>query len=453
MTATLPFASEFSPFTMALADVLDLAAEHAGNLQALDAALKAKYFDSTAASEPNKTTRAYNLRLGMQTYLLLDKQGTLTNFGVDLHSKRGDLTLLHEAFARHILLNLHGVTLVQCVLDMLISGAAFNLVTLREWMVERGVGFPSGGTHASKMKLWLEKAGIFSGWRVNEVRFRDVLGTPVEEVEALASLSREQKAYLRALANIGTPGPHRSNDIQRLAGATHGIKFNEKNLPQQVLYKLRDAGFITLERGTKAEGRGAKPFLVAATDKLRADVLEPLLAQLDAQINAELRPLLRRPLSDILPALRSSDRHIKGLALEALAFKLMRLLDLNFVAYRKRGQETGGAEVDLIFDAARLVYSRWQIQCKNTGSVDLEDVAKEVGLTHFLKSTVIAMVSTGTIGADARRYAARIMRDTNLCILMIDGSDLASIEANPAAMVDVANREAHYAMRLKPLEE
>ena len=75
--------------------------------------------------------------------------------------------------------------------------------------------------------------------------------------------------------------------------------------------------------------------------------------------------------------------------LEALAFKIMRLLDMTYVATRLRVNQTGGAEIDLLFESARLVFFRWQIQCKNTARVLLDDVAKEVGLTHFLKSNVI----------------------------------------------------------------
>ena len=113
-----------------------------------------------------------------------------------------------------------------------------------------------------------------------------------------------------------------------------------------------------------------------------------------------------------------------GLALEALAFKLMRLLDMTYVATRLRGAATGGAEVDLIFESARLVFSRWQIQCKNTPRVSLDDVAKEVGLTHFLKSNVIVVATTGEIGSEARRYADRIMVDSNLCMVLVNGQDL-----------------------------
>ena len=173
---------------------------------------------------------------------------------------------------------------------------------------------------------------------------------------------------------------------------------------------------------------------------------------MEQQTNADLRPLLRKPIKDIRKELSSKDRHVRGLALEALAFKLMRLIDLSYVATRLRGHATGGAEVDLIFESARLVFSRWQVQCKNTSRVSLDDVAKEVGLTHFLKSSAVVMISTGEIGTQARRYANKIMADSNLCVVMIDGTDLTLIEDYPARIVDAFSREAHHAMNLKKLE-
>ena len=33
------------------------------------------------------------------------------------------------------------------------------------------------------MRLWLEKAGILSSWRVDEERFPKILGVPTEGVE------------------------------------------------------------------------------------------------------------------------------------------------------------------------------------------------------------------------------------------------------------------------------
>lgn len=106
----------------------------------------------------------------------------------------------------------------------------------------------------------------------------------------------------------------------------------------------------------------------------------------------------------------------------------------------------------LISDCDRLVYSRWQVQCKNTARVSLDDLAKEVGLVHLLKPNVIVIVSTGDIGAEARRYANKVMAETNLCIVMIDRTDLNQIRNNPTHIVDAFNREARHAMTLKQLD-
>lgn len=188
------------------------------------------------------------------------------------------------------------------------------------------------------------------------------------------------------------------------------------------------------------------------TDKFRKEIVVPILTQYEEILHPDLRPLLRKPLVEIIDEIGHPSTHIKGLALEALAFKLMRLIDLRYVATRLRGAQTGGAEVDLIFDSTRLVFTRWQLQCKNTPQVRLDDVAKEVGLTHMLKSNAIVIVSTGAIGPEARRYAQTVMKDSNLAIILIDKEDIDRISEAPPTIIDVLRREAKNAMRLKKLE-
>ena len=41
-----------------------------------------------------------------------------------------------------------------------------------------------------------------------------------------------------------------------------------------------------------------------------------------------------------------------------------------------RGAATGGVVVDIVSESTRLVFSRWQIQCKNTTRLSLDDIAK-----------------------------------------------------------------------------
>jgi hypothetical protein len=411
-----------------------------------------EYFGAHKTSDYNRRKLANNCKLGMIAYGIIDRDARLTDFGSKLYALRDDAAALHTKLARQILLNLNGANLVQCVQDMQAAGETVELTALRDWMNERGIHFPRGGKHPSIMRLWLEKGGVFvDGWRVDQDRLRAIMGISSDDMDALAVLSPEQRAYLKTLVNMGGPGPYSSNEVEKLAAATYGVRFNEKNLPKAVLYPLETAGYVALVRGTKEAGRGAKPFLVTQTAKLVSEVIGPLLDQLEKLTTADLRPLLRKPLAEILEELASPDHHVAGLALEALAFKLMRLIDLSYVATRLRGTATGGAEVDLIFESARLVFSRWQVQCKNTGRVSLDDVAKEVGLTHMLKSNVIVIVSTGQIGNEARKYANKVMSDSNLCVIMMDRADVDRIERSPAAVVDVFSREAKHAMEIKKI--
>jgi hypothetical protein len=449
----LPFGSEFSPSQIDLPVLLDLAASHEGDAKSMQASIQSRFFSTHGGgSAKNQKTLAMNCRLGLKAYGLIDEGANLTDFGRQLHALRGDGSKLYEALARHILLNLKGMAMVQCIRDMTAAGESVNLTSLRAGLAERGVHYPSGGKHPSMMRLWLEKAGVFVGerWQIDELRLPVILGTNLSDFGALSRFTNEQRAFLLALANTGIADPQPANEIAKLAAATYGVKFPEKSLPKLVLNALVESGYITAIKTT--EGRGAKPFMIAPTEKLVADVVSPMLDQLKDQTDPKLLDLLRKPLTEILVEIESEDRYVSGLALEALAFKLMRLLDMTYVATRLRAQTTGGAEVDLVFESSRLVFSRWQVQCKNTSRVSLDDVAKEVGLTHFLKSSVIVMVSTGDIGAEARRYSNKIMADSNLCIVMIDRTDLGSIRGAPTHIVDAFNREAQHAMMLKKLD-
>lgn len=449
----LPFGSEFSPSQIDLVNVLELAELHGGDWHAFEDAVRLAYFEEHDTSKSNRAKLANNTKLGMIAYGIIDRDANLTDFGHELMALKNDGIALYRCLAKHILLNLHGMTLVQCIQDMEVAGERINLTTLREGLAARQVHYPKGGKHPSMMKLWLSKAGVFSkgpSWRVHPDQIEDILGLNPDEYGVLAGFTPVQRAFLCALANTGTIQPQPANQIVELAEATYGVKFPEKSLPKLVLHALEDAGYITLEKTTT--GRGAKPFQVTPTDKLIADVVEPLLEQLKDQTDPKFLELLRRPLEDILSSLDSPDRYTAGLALEALAFKIMRLLDMTYVKTRLRAEQTGGAEVDLIFESARLVYSRWQIQCKNTRRVSLDDVAKEVGLTHLIKSNVIVMVTTGDIGKEARRYANKIMIDTNLAVVMLNGTDLEAVSQKPATIARAFRREARHALKLKQLD-
>ena len=173
----LPFGSEFSPSQVNLKEALEIANEHHGDWRAFEIALKDRYFAQNRTNDENKRKLANNMKLAMIAYGLIDREVQFTELGRRLCEIRAESDRIHIEFARHILKNLHGTTLVQCVLDMQAGVETVDLERLRAWLEERKIHFPRGGKHPSIMRLWLEKAGVFvAGWRVNEARFHEVLG-------------------------------------------------------------------------------------------------------------------------------------------------------------------------------------------------------------------------------------------------------------------------------------
>jgi site-specific DNA-methyltransferase (cytosine-N4-specific) len=290
---------------------------------------------------------------------------------------------------------------------------------------------------------------VLKGWQIDEGKVRELLGLSVATANRLSNLSALGKAFLLALASMdGEEGPFPANQVMRLAqAATPGLVVPEKSLESKVIQPLVRAAFVTAERGTA--GRGARASMVEFTEKLTREILEPILEQV-SRGEAELVRFLRIPLSELIVQVdEAPTKGERGLALEALAIRLMRHLGCTYIGTRIRNVWTGGAEVDALFEHRGVFFSRVQVQAKNTARVDVHDVAKEVGVAQSVKATIVVMVTTGTIGDVARDFAATVMRVSNVAIYLIDGRDLKAIGEDASAIVDVFQREAVDAAKLK----
>lgn len=450
--SAIPMGSEFGPNQIDLARVLELAQQHSDNQQAFVAAIANEY------NWPPKTAR--NTLLSMRRYLLLDEQDQLTEIGKSLLALTSQSRKLYEAFARHILLHLHGLDVVNAIDTLIKTGEKPTQLSIGEFLNAQGIYVSLNSTHISKLCGWLRLAGVFTCEGqfdcLDMNRVSQLIGADQQETDFLADMPADQRAVLKVLCNlpmktIPDEEPLQGNQIMEYAEELYGVTFNPKNFKGEVLEPLAKAGYITLVNPTKVTG---KSFLVYRTEKFAN---EHLYALVDALANTGLaiRQLLRKPLSEILEELQSKDTGIKGKALEALAFYFMRLLGLEFKAWRKRGNKTGGFEVDVIVEGARLIFSRWQIQCKNSpdGTVSLEDIAKEVGLSLQLKSNVILVITTGRFSRDALTYADDMMKMTNLNIVTLDKRDLEKLTVSPLSIVEILNQKARRVMELKELPE
>ena len=110
-----------------LAYVLELAELHGGNWHAFE------------VREGHSTSDYNRGKLGMIAYGIIDRDAILTNFGRELLALKDDGPALYRRLAKHILLNLHGMTLVRCIQDMVATGEIVSLTTLREGLAARGV--------------------------------------------------------------------------------------------------------------------------------------------------------------------------------------------------------------------------------------------------------------------------------------------------------------------------
>ena len=445
----LPFGTQFSPAIVDLGEVLRLASENDGKSIAEFVEILADQYWPTS---PSKKKLAGNLKISLTSYgLITDSTIHLTEFGLELYALNSDSTRI-KSFAKRILLFLNGLRLIETLRQLDLNGVKATNSSVNQALIEQGFELKQNSNNAQVMKLWLEKANVLhEDWRIDEVELVNLLGIKSEDIGPFKDLTPEQYYFLLALTNAATEMPLVATDVRNLATASYNIVFDEKAFAQKVIKPLQAKGLIIAEKTT--EGRGAKPYMVQLSETAKQEVVGPLLEQFRSQVGNALAEAYCKTFVQLREEIDSEDTYKKGLALEAFSIKVMRIIGLNFVKTRYRDIQIGGAEVDALFDSTRLYYSRWQVQCKNTSVVTIDMVAKEVGLTHMLKSNVIVMMTTGHLTSEAKKYIRRIMEDMNLCILTLQKEDIDKIIENPTSIVQIFNIQAENAKKIKFLHD
>jgi hypothetical protein len=151
-------------------------------------------------------------------------------------------------------------------------------------------------------------------------------------------------------------------------------------------------------------------------------------------------------------ALASSDMGIKGRALEAYAIFVAGLLGLRFVAWHKRGVETGGTELDVVMTGTiGVTPTVWQIQCKNTParSLGLDDVAVEMGLVPLTGATHVLILVNGVVTLDARRVANEFSQAGPTAVFLVDQDGFEAIKKDPANLVSLLRERAEEITALR----
>lgn len=460
----LPRAVDFSPGYLkqagrTLGDLLNLVAAHAGDYAGIAEAVRLTYFGEHAKDRDDPAERraqqlqlAKNMLMGMANYGLFDREAiALTPVG-DAIRTEPDVGSRNSALARHILTSMHGIAVLRTVKALGDKDQAATKDNLKsELAAMYGFKLSTNSTVATRILQWLRESEVLDGDTINEDEVEKLTGVKIGTADAWADLELPQRAFLRALRHLGEARgtePIPAKEVRQLA-EQRGAVFDEGQMRSKIFEPLADQGWLTLS-APATRGRGGKSGHVAATNQLLAIDLDILPRSPELKIPARVRSKLRTPLTKVYADLGSTDKNVKGLALELLAVRMALDLGLRPMGFRLTGRATGGAEADLVADGAHLHFSRWLFQCKNESQVDVADLAKEVGLAVLLKAHVIVLVTTGRFRKSVPIHAAEIVSQTALQVVLVPSSIVTKYrDGGTAALTAFFATTADQTMRAK----
>ena len=389
-------------------------------------------------------------------YGLLTRQGhEATDLARELVKLRG--SALFDRFAQHILLNCNGLAVIEAIEQMQINymqGHTPDSVTadsLARYMTTNGLRIGEHNGQLNTMRMYLAKAGVFpptksDPWKINRQRVNELVGVTDTLMTAISEFEPLQREFALALCRLNPTGWIQAAKVRNYTETTgnHSIRFPRGNT-RAYIAPLEKAGLIEITSGGTTSGKSIQ---LRTTSSFNTQILEPFFETTTANLtlDAATTRYFRLQPKEMFADLASNDNYRKGVALEALAVYIMRLLGLRLRGWRKRSAETGGAEIDaLMAGILGGVATKWQVQCKNTpnSAVRLEDLAKEVGLVGLTGVTHLLFLTAGKYTEDAIKYAVRTMQTSSLSIYLLDGTAIARIRDNPTALTEILTERSN----------
>jgi hypothetical protein len=448
--SAIPVGTGFTPELIDLPAFLEVLIEHSGSPEALEDAVWQPHVRRPGDDPPTDRMRSLPVEAAIQ-YGLLTKDREATALARSLRDLQP--TDLYRRFAQHILLRHGGLRVVEGIRQMQADDIRVTGDSLAQFLSVQGFPVSIHNTAINALRMWLSLAGVFpqgraNAWKISEETVEELVGLDPVSVAALTGLDTAQRGFLAGLCALNPDDWFPAAKIRNWAETTQGVQIGRQSLPKAILEPLRDAGLVEFRTGGT---KGGKTSHVRTTGKFRSDVLIPFLETTLRDLESTVSEYYKKRPDDIYAGLSAKDRHVRGAALEAYTIHIMRLLGLQFVAWRKRSAQTAHAEVDILMTGLLGgLPTRWQLQCKNTTQrIRLEEIAKEVGLLPVTAASHIMFVATTSFTPDARKFADRIMARSATTIFLLDKADFEKIRETPTAIAQILQKQSEAILRTR----
>ena len=437
----LPSANEFTPRQINLQYCLEKIKSSSSRKDFLEILVKQYFYDKAKARrDPDERHQqqlklAGNVLIGLRNYKLVnDEDLSLSKIGASILSKP---SAEKRILIRHFFETLCGYEIVEAINSLKAKGIAprnkkflAQELTLLGLKTKQGKTISENTTDHTKFITWLDYCGVLnSEFEIDENVFTKAVGRQSGLVSELWGLTDQQQLFLKHLWEVmqEVGDEFRVKDLKSGAEKKFG-KFIQRpdQIAHDILYPLEEMGFFSIIR--KSKGRGGDSGSIQCQRKLShlvpSDFVKGGIQKSPVQIT--------KPIDQIFRDLDSSNISVKGVALEHLAISIGQGLGLRFLEFRAQSADTGGAEVDVIFEQIGLTYSKWLFQCKNTpkNKVHVSAVAKEVGNAIIHHANVIVMITTGGFTSAAREYAKKTIAKSNLQVVLVDGKEIEKFKKN-----------------------
>ncbi len=446
--SAIPVGTGFTPNLINLPAFLDALIQHAGDPEALQEAVWRP--PVRLPRETSSRTRSLPVESAIQ-YGLLTKDREPTELARSLASL--EPADLYDRFARHILLERGGLRVIEGIRQMQADGLRVTGDSLARFLSAQGFPVSVHNTAINSLRMWLSMAGVFpqgkrDPWNISEEAVKALVGLDAASIASLTDLDAAQRGFLAGLCALDPDGWFPAAEIRDWVETTQGVQIGRQSLPKAILEPLRDTGLVEFRTGGTKSGKTSK---VRTTEKFRSDVLTPFLETTLRDLESVVSEYYKKKPDDIYVELSAKEPHVRGAALEAYTIHIMRLLGLQFVAWRKRSAQTAHAEVDILMTGLLGgLPTRWQLQCKNTTEpIRLEEIAKEVGLLPVTAASHIMFVANTTFTSDARKFANMIMARSATTIFLLDKTAFGKIRETPTTIAEILRKQSEAILRMR----